>query len=262
MSNTHPAYRRGPLRPVADRLPPGTIAARHQRGGAARQAAWEATIAYDLPQKPAHTDKASSWAYAEEFVAEDDVLLTAREVGVEIGCRAVQPGAGAVLRVAAAALQARAVVEIGTGTGVGALWLLRGMPEDGVLTTIDPEVGHQRAARQVLAAAGIAPTRLRAIAGRATEVLPRLADGGYDLVVVGGDPAHYPEVVEEGLRLLRRGGMLAVDAALLHDQVANPARRDELTTVVREVGRRLRDDDRVLPALLPSGDGLLLAVVR
>jgi predicted O-methyltransferase YrrM len=56
--------------------------------------------------------------------------------------------------------------------------------------------------------------------------------------------------------------VLAVDAALAHDRVANPARRDELTTLVRDVGRAVRDDDRLLPALLPSGDGLLLGVRR
>jgi predicted O-methyltransferase YrrM len=75
-------------------------------------------------------------------------------------------------------------------------------------------------------------------------------------------PLGYPEYVNEALRLLRPGGVLAVDGALLRDRVADPARRDELTTVVREVGRTLRDDERVLPAMVPSGDGLLLAVRR
>jgi predicted O-methyltransferase YrrM len=56
--------------------------------------------------------------------------------------------------------------------------------------------------------------------------------------------------------------VLAVDNALWHDRVADPARRDEVTTVIREVGRSLREDDRVQPAMLASGDGLLLAVRR
>jgi predicted O-methyltransferase YrrM len=189
-------------------------------------------------------------------------MLHARELAVELGCRAVLPGAGAALRVLAAALGARAVVEVGTGTGTGSLWILGGMPADGVLTTIDVEVGHQRAAKQVLGEAGVRPGRVRAIAGRPVDVLPRLADGGYDMVVVGGDVRGYPAVVDEALRLLRPGGVLAVDGALGHDRVANPARRDELTTVVREVGRRVREDERLLPALLPSGDGLLLGVRR
>ncbi len=208
------------------------------------------------------TDKTQSWVYAEEFVPEDDVLLRARERAGQLGCVPVSPGSGAVLGVLAAALGARAVVEIGTGAGVGSLYLLRGMPQDGVLTTIDVEVEHQRAAKQAFAEAGMRPTRTRAISGRAQDVLPRQTDGAYDMVFVDADKESYPTYVEQALRLLRPGGVVAVDNALWHDRVADPARRDETTTVIREVGRTLRDDDRVLPAMLPTGDGLLLGVRR
>jgi predicted O-methyltransferase YrrM len=208
------------------------------------------------------TDKTQSWVYAEEFVPEDDVLLRARERAGQLGCVPVSAGSGAVLRVLAAALGARAVVEVGTGAGVGSLYLLRGMPQDGVLTTIDVEVEHQRAAKQAFAEAGMRPTRTRAISGRAQDVLPRLTDGAYDMVFVDADKESYPTYVEQALRLLRPGGVVAVDNALWHDRVADPARRDETTTVIREVGRMLRDDDRVVPAMLPTGDGLLLGVRR
>jgi len=214
---------------------------------------WEATIS---------TDKAQSWAYSEEFLPEDDVLLRARERAGQLGCVPVLPGAGAALTVLAAATRARAVVEIGTGAGVGSLYLLRGMPDDGVLTTIDVEVEHQRAAKEAFAEAGVKSTRTRTISGRALDVLPRLTDGGYDLVFVDADKESTPLYVEQAVRLLRPGGVLAVDNALRHDRVADPARRDEVTTVIREAGRQVRDDDRLIPALLPSGDGLLVAVRR
>lgn len=214
---------------------------------------WEATIS---------TDKAHSWAYSEEFLPEDDVLLRARERAGQLGCVPVMPGSGAALTVLAAATRARAVVEIGTGAGVGSLYLLRGMPDDGVLTTIDVEVEHQRAAKEAFAEAGIRPTRTRTISGRALDVLPRLTDGGYDLVFVDADKESTPLYVEQAVRLLRPGGVLAVDNALWHDRVADPARRDEVTTVIREAGRQVRDDERLIPALLPSGDGLLVAVRR
>lgn len=191
---------------------------------------------------------------------EDEVLLRARERASELGCSAIAPGAGAVLRLIAATLQARSAVEVGTGTGVGSLWILRGMAPDGVLTTIDVEVEHQRAAKEAFAEGGIRPTRTRPISGRAEDVLPRLTDAAYDLVFLTGGKESLAEHVEQGLRLLRPGGVLAVDNALWRDRVADPARRDETTTVLREVGRRLRADERVLPALIPSGDGLLLAV--
>ncbi len=208
------------------------------------------------------TDKAQSWVYCEDFRTEDDVLRRARERADQLGCTPVLPGAGAVLQVLAAAARARAVVEIGTGTGVSGLYLLRGMPADGILTTIDVEVEHQRAAKEAFAEDGVRPTRTRTISGRALDVLPRLTDAAYDLVLVDADKDSYPAYVEQAVRLLRPGGVLAVDNALWHDRVADPARRDEVTTVIREVGRTVRDDDRLVPALLPSGDGLLVAVRR
>ncbi|WP_460748968.1 O-methyltransferase [Myceligenerans cantabricum] len=200
--------------------------------------------------------------YSESFVPEDDVLLRARERAADLGCPSVLPGTGALLRVLAASMGARAVVEVGTGAGVAALWLLRGMPRDGQLTTIDREVEHQRAARESFAEDGVDPRRTRIIPGRADEVLPRLTDGHYDLVLVGAEPYAYPEYVEQAIRLLRPGGLLAVDDALHRDRVPDPTRRDEITTIVRETARALRDDDRVMPAMVPSGDGLLLAARR
>ncbi len=208
------------------------------------------------------TDKAQSWAYCEDFGTEDGVLLAARERAAQLGCTPVTPGVGAVLSVLAATVSARAVAEIGTGAGVSGLYLLRGMGPDAVLTTIDVEVEHQRAAREAFADEGARPTRTRLIAGRALDVLPRLTDGGYDLVFVDADPESYPAYLQHAVRLVRPGGVLAIDDALWRDRVADPAKRDEVTTTVREVGRAVREDDRLLPALLPTGDGLLVAVRR
>ena len=204
----------------------------------------------------------ATWAYAENFVHEDDVLARARARAAELGCTPVMPGAGAALRVMAAALGARAVVEIGTGTGVSGVYLLRGMPEDGVLTTIDVEVENQRAAREAFAEAGIRANRTRVIPGRALDVLPRLTDAAYDLVLMDADKVEYGAYLDQALRLLRPGGVVAVDNALWHDRVADPAQRDEATTAVREMGKTVRDHEGLLPAMLPCGDGLLLAVKR
>ena len=220
------------------------------------------TTTEDAEEAAISTDKAQSWVYCEEFVPEDDILLRARERAGQLGCTPVLPGSGAALTVLAATVSARAVVEIGTGAGVGSLYLLRGMPADGVLTTIDLEVEHQRAAKEAFVEEGVKPTRTRTIPGRALDVLPRLTDGAYDLVFVDADKESYPQYVEQAVRMLRPGGVLAVDNALWHDRVADPARRDETTTIIREVGRTVRTDERLVSALLPSGDGLLVAVKR
>jgi predicted O-methyltransferase YrrM len=206
--------------------------------------------------------KPASWAYAEEFVTEDEVVEQARRRGEELGAVPVGNGAGVLLRLLAAAVKARSVVEVGTGAGTSGLWLLQGMPEDGILTTIDVETEHQGAAKKAYAEAGIAHQRTRVIAGRALDVLPRMTDGAYDMVVVDADKREYPEYVDHAIRLLRSGGVLVLDNMLWHDKVADPAARDDETTVLRDLGKRLRDDERLVPALLPVGDGMFVAVKR
>ena len=85
-------------------------------------------------------DKAQSWVYAEDYIAENEILLEARDAANELGANPVSPGTGAALRMLAALTGARAVLEVGTGAGVSSLWLLDGMSPNGVLTTIDSEV--------------------------------------------------------------------------------------------------------------------------
>ena len=218
--------------------------------------------AEEAPISTPTQQQSPSLAYVAQFVAEDEALLDARSRASQLGCVPIEPDGGAALRFLAAALDARAIVEVGTGTGVSALWMLRGMNPEGVLTTVDREPEHQRAARETFAAAGIASNRVRLINGRALDVLPRLTDGHYDLVFCDAGRDELPAYLDEAYRLLRPGGVLAFDNALWRDQVADPAQRDPETVAMREFGRQLRADERLVPCLLPVGDGLLCAVKR
>ena len=192
-------------------------------------------------------------------MVEDELLAAARSRAEEVGVVPVGSGAGAALRFLASVLDARAVVEVGTGTGVSGLWLLRGMRADGVLTTVDVEAEHQRLAKQTFSEAGIPSQRARTISGAALDVLPRLTDGHYDLVFCDGDKREYADYLTEALRLLRPGGVVVFDNALWHDRVADPAQRDEETVSIRELGRTIAANDELVPVLLPVGDGLLAA---
>jgi predicted O-methyltransferase YrrM len=204
-----------------------------------------------------------SLSFVETWLDEDEPLRTARLHADEVGnCVPIGPAGGMTLRFMAAALGAKAVVEVGTGCGTSGLWLMRGMRPDGVLTTVDVEPEHQRFARETFVSAGIAPNRFRLIRGQALEVLPRLTDGGYDLVFVDADKSGNVEYLEQAVRLLRSGGVVAFDNALRRDAVADLSVRDTETSIARELLRSVRDDDRLVPALLPVSDGLLLAVKR
>src|SRR6201995_1376308 len=108
------------------------------------------------PGQPAPPSRAESLAaHAEGSISEDTVLLAARERAADIGAGAVTPAVGALLSLLAKLSGGKAVVEVGTGAGVSSLWLLSGMREDGVLTTIDIEPEHLRLAKQALTDAGI-----------------------------------------------------------------------------------------------------------
>jgi Predicted O-methyltransferase len=203
--------------------------------------------------------KVAAWSHAEEFVTPSDHIEAAHRRAEELDVDVIGNGAGGFLRALTAATGAKAVMELGTGTGVSGLWLLGGMPPDGILTTIDIEAEHQQAAREAFAAAGIAHQRTRVIAGRALDVLPRMTDSAYDLVVVDADKAEYPQYVQQASRLLRHGGTLVLTWT---DKESDPAARDPETRTLREVGKLIRDHDGFTASLLPVGDGLLIAVKR
>jgi predicted O-methyltransferase YrrM len=204
-----------------------------------------------------------SLAYVDDFLPEDEPLLAARRNAAEVGGAVpVGPVTGAALRFTASAIAAKSVVEIGTGCGTSGLWLLRGMRPGGVLTSVDVEPEHQRLARSVFLSAGFPAGRYRLISGRALEVLPRLADGAYDLVFCDADQHEYPDYLVAALRLLRPGGVVIFDNALSRDRVADPSCGDPDAVAVRELCDQVRADERLVPLLLPVGDGLLAAVKR
>lgn len=199
-------------------------------------------------------------AHSEGSISEDTIVTAARERAVDAGAGAVTPAVGALLSMLTRLSGGKAVVEVGTGAGVSGLWLLSGMREDGVLTTIDIEPEHQRLAKQAFAEAGIGPGRTRLIGGRAQDVLTRLADASYDLVFIDAAAGDQPDFVVEGIRLLRPGGVIVAHHAALDGRAGDPAAHDPEVTAVREAARLIAEDERFTPVLVPLGDGVLIAV--
>jgi len=204
-------------------------------------------------------DALASWIAL--WQPEEPPLASARARAAEVGVDCVDPITGAVLRLLAATTGARAVVELGTGAGVSTLWLLQGMRPDGVLTSVDTEGEHQRLARQSLLEAGYGSGRVRLISGRALDVLPRLSDGAYDLVFCDAASSENAEYLEAALRLLRPGGVVMFAGALGNGRVSQPGARDSETVALRELARSVRDEPRLVAALLPLGAGVLAAVL-
>lgn len=203
---------------------------------------------------------AGTLAYFDDFLPEDDALISARRNAAEVGGAApVSPLTGATLRFVAAAIGARSVVEIGSGCGTSGICLLRGMRPGAVLTSVDSEPEHQRLARAAYVAAGFPSSRYRLIGGRALEVLPRLADGAYDMVFCDADKLEFGDYLVSALRLLRPGGIMLFNAVLPGSTGNERTPTDAEAAAAAELRDQVRADERLVPLLLPVGNGLLAA---
>lgn len=202
------------------------------------------------------SDKDLNWKFAEDLVVESDAIVQARLHSLEQGVEPLSPAMGAQVAVVAAATRARTMIEIGTGLGVSGLWLMAGAPE-AVLTSIDIELDYQQSARKAFNDAGIPSNHARFITGRALDVLPRMNESSYDVVLVDADSHSVIEYVEHGLRLARAGGTVLVAHALWRGRVADPAQRDDTVSDYRTLLREISASTAVHSALSPVGDGLL-----
>ena len=199
-------------------------------------------------------------SYAETFIAEDAVKIAARARGLEIGTNDVSQGTGAYLRHLAHLLNAQSVVEIGTVSGVGSLWLLEGMIASGTLTSIDDEMEHSTIAKMALAEANIAQSRYRLITNSVMDVMTKLTDRAYDLVVFRHNPEDLSFAISEAHRILRSGGVFVIDNFFGGSKVQDPAQRDPKTIALREAGKSIKNDSESwVSSLIPTGDGLLIA---
>ena len=204
--------------------------------------------------------KTDPHSYVETFIPESDVKIAARARGNEIGAIDVTPGAGAYLRHLAHMLSAQSVVEIGTGSGVGALWVLEGMMPSGTLTSIDDEMEHSNIAKTALQESEIAPARFRLITNPVMDVMTKLTDRAYDLVIFRHNPEDINYAIAEAHRILRSGGVFVIDNFFGGGKVPDPAQRDPKTVSLRDAGKLMKSErEKWVSALIPVGDGLLLA---
>ena len=210
---------------------------------------------------PKMIDKVSSWKFAEDFTHEPPVIRSARAAGEELGVESVTEATGGQLAAVAALTRAKSIVEVGTGAGVSALWLLSAS-EDSVLTTIDSEPEYQNVAKKSFQNADVAPARIRAISGRASAVLKNMAEGGYDLVFLDLEPQDMEQLLDSAISLAKPGGAVVIAHAMWRDRLANPTVRDEDTVAMRAIHARLSEQEDFVSTLSLVGDGLLIAVKR
>jgi predicted O-methyltransferase YrrM len=199
--------------------------------------------------------------FAENFSGLSEPEILARQLADELSAPVVSSGVSATLTLLARLLDVHAAVEVGTGSGVAAMALLRGMSPDGVLTSIDPDNGLQLRVRGLLTAQKIPARRTRLIAGQPLDVLPKLTDHAYDLVFIDGDPLEYVEYVAQALRLLRPGGVFILNNVFWQGKVVDEYNDEDEPLIIREALAAASTVEDTVTAVLPLGDGLLVATV-
>ncbi|MEY4347743.1 MAG: hypothetical protein RIS43_162 [Actinomycetota bacterium] len=201
------------------------------------------------------------WAFVESLARETETIRQARLRSAEINAAHVSPAEGAALRLLAHASSATHIVEIGTSTGGATQWLVQGLRNDGQVTSIDADGEHHRIAKELFAQAGIPASQTRLITGRPAEVLPRLTDAAYDMVILATDPSDLNPLLDQAIRLLRVHGLIVLLNALGDGKVGDPAQRDAATIARRLFVQRINNDPRLMSSMLPVGHGILVASV-
>ena len=199
--------------------------------------------------------------YATELFAVEDAILTtirARQEGLRLPPIHISADEGKLLHVLLRAVGATTVLELGSLAGYSGVWLARALPPDGTLTTIEKDSRHAALARQAFAEAGLA-ARVRVLEGTALDVLRTLAPG-FDVIFLDADKASLPQYFEWSLTLLREGGLLLCDNAFFHGSVVDPADASADTAGVRAFNLLAASDPRVVSAVVPIRDGLVVAV--
>jgi predicted O-methyltransferase YrrM len=199
--------------------------------------------------------------YVEElFAVEDTVLARVRARHAEAGLPNIHisPDEGKLLHVLLRAVGARTVLEIGSLAGYSGIWLARALPLDGRLTTIEKDPRHAALARSAYAEAGLT-SQVRLLEGDARLVLATLSPG-FDAVFVDADKEPLPEYFEWSVRLLRSGGLLLCDNAFFHGAVVDQTDRTPAVEGVRAFNRLAATDPRVVSAVAPIRDGVVIGV--
>ena len=157
---------------------------------------------------------------------------------------------------------ARRILEVGTFTGYSSTGMALAMPPDGTMVCCDLSAEWTQVARRAWADAGVAD-RIELRLGPALETLDALLAAGqadsFDLAYIDADKPGYPDYYERALRLVRPGGLIAIDNALYSGRVADAQEQGEGTVAIRTLNDRIATDERVDEVLVPIGDGLLLA---
>jgi caffeoyl-CoA O-methyltransferase len=174
----------------------------------------------------------------------------------------ISPEQGQFMALLVQLIGARRTIEVGTFTGYSALVVAQALPANGKVIACDVSEAFTAVARRYWAKAKVAKKidlRLAPAKQTLDKLLAAGEAGRFDFAFIDADKGNYGAYYERCLKLLRRGGLIAIDNVLWGGEVANPKANDKDTRAIRALNRKLKADKRVSISMVPIGDGLTLA---
>jgi caffeoyl-CoA O-methyltransferase len=174
----------------------------------------------------------------------------------------ISPEQGQFMRFLVRLIGAARAIEIGTYTGYSALSVALALPDDGLLVACERREEFTKIGQPFWREAGVSD-RIDLRIGKAVGTLEAMIEAGeggtYDFAFIDGDKKNYVNYYELCLRLVRQGGLIAIDNALWSGRLVDKTLDDPASKAIRTLNEKIRDDERVDMSLLPIGDGLMLA---
>jgi predicted O-methyltransferase YrrM len=179
---------------------------------------------------------------------------------IPFGTMQIGPDQAALMQVLVRALGAKRCIEIGTFTGYSSLAVALALPPGGKIVCCDVSEEWTAVARKYWALAGVSG-KIQLKLAPALDTLKTLK-GPFDFAFIDADKTNYQNYYERCLKLMRRGGLIAIDNTLWHGSVIDRKNQTADTRAIRAFNKKLRGDRRVEISLIPIGDGLTLAFKR
>lgn len=196
-------------------------------------------------------------------VKEPELLRQLREetATLEYSVMQISPEQGQFMSLLIKLMGAQRALEIGTFTGYSSICVASAMPESGRLICCDISPQWTEMAERYWAKAGL-ENKIALYSQPAEQTLQMLLDdgedGSFDFIFIDADKQNYIKYYEMSLRLLRKGGIMAIDNTLWSGAVADPENTEPGTRAIRRFNEMLKADDRITQSLLTIGDGLTL----
>ena len=198
-------------------------------------------------------------------VREPEILRLLREETARHPMKAMQiaPEQGQFMALLVKLLGAKKTLEVGVYTGYSSLAVALALPPEGKVVACDINEEYTAIARRYWEKAGVAD-KIDLHIAPAIETLERLLAQGeadtFDFAFIDADKSNYNNYYELALKLIRPGGLIAIDNVLWGGDVADPEVKNTRTIKIRALNQKIHQDKRVTMSLVPIGDGLTLAL--